>query len=212
MPRKTKKIRKANKKALAIVFAAALVITTVITGVVAVLYGSDISLPDFQNPQKAGISSSNNSDPEQPEVIVEKKQPPEELRAVMIKPGRDFSIKDDPEKLKKEINSALENAAELKMNTVVIDTLCDDSSLFYKSSFMESRTPGEEFDPFVYAIDAARQQGFYVMATYNITPVAFDSSDISALGKATSSLIDGVRADIANFAVKYQPDAVMLDG
>ena len=211
MPRKTKRIRKANKKALAVVFAAALVITTVITGVVAVLYGSDISLPDFSDPQKASVSSSKNNDPEQPEVIVEKKQPPEELRAVMIKPGRDFSFTDDAEKLKGNIDKSLENAAELKMNTVVIDTLCNDGSLFYKSSFMESRIPGE-FDPFVYAIDAARQQGFYVMATYNITPVAFDSSDISALGKATSALIDGVRADISNFAVNYKPDAVMLDG
>ena len=69
MPRKTKKIRKANKKVLAVTFAAALVITTVITGVVAALYGNEISLPGFEKPQQASVAAPKE---EQPVQVVEK--------------------------------------------------------------------------------------------------------------------------------------------
>jgi len=209
LARRRRSTKKVNKKSLVIIFAASLIMTTALTFGIAMLSGVEFELPQFGS--KAELPSSSQAPQEEPApVIVEKAVPPAELRAVMIKPSRDFSASASQDKQQESINEALDAAEELKMNAVVIDTLTDDGAVFYKSSFLEGTEHGE-FDPLAYAIEAAKARGFYTMLTYNITSTAFED-EIAPLGKATSALIDGVRADISSFAALYQPDAVMLDG
>ena len=210
MARRKKHSRKVNKAGLAIILAIALVLATVITGAVAILSGVELSW-DKEKEESEAPQSSAVEEAEKPAPIIEKTVVPDEVRAVTIKAGRDFKAGGDSEKLKKSIDEAIEEAKSLKMNTIVIDTLTEDGKVFYKSAFLDCTAPSDSFDPLKYAIEKAKSEDFYVFATYNITSVAFEDK-ISVLGKASSALIDGVRADAANFAALYQPDAVMLDG
>ncbi len=209
MARRKKSGKKVNKKGLVIIFAASLIMTTALTFGIAMLSGIEFEPPQFGSISEQALSSGSSEQEETP-AAVEKVTPPDELRAVTIKPGRDFLTSASQEKQQKSIDEALDAAEELKMNAVVIDTLTDEAAVFYKSVFLESTAHGE-FDPLAYALDAAKARGFYTMATYNITSTAFED-EIAPLGRATSALIDGVRSDVGSFAALYKPDAVMLDG
>lgn len=214
MARRTKK----NKKLIAMFLCITLVLLTVATGVLAVIeQKGKFSFFQQKSPSSAvteesseqesnDVSTENGEGGEQP---VHEKIFPDELRAVTLKPGVDFSITGTAEEITAEIDKAIKCASDLTMNAIVIDTLTDDDSVLYQSSFLPCNTP-TEFDPLLCAIEHARSAGLYVYTTYYITDVSFEEKT-AVLGKATSALIDGVTADIKMFASQYKPDGVLID-
>ncbi|MBP1578213.1 MAG: hypothetical protein J6C75_07000, partial [Oscillospiraceae bacterium] len=218
MTRRAKHRRKVRRKVLGIILGAALVTVTILTGVVAVLAAKgEITVPAFLQDKEVSSASvsERNPDAQQQEEQdtpkpAEKQLPNGEARAVMIKAGRDYKIVSDQQKTCKSIDEAIEAAKELTMDTIVLDTVDADGLAIYDSKVLKSRE-ALTFDPLEYAISAAKAQDMYVFVTYNITDVALGEK-ISPLGKATSNLIDNVSADIANFAAKYTPDGIMIDG
>lgn len=217
MTRRSNHKRKIRRRGLAVLLGAALVAVTLLTGAVAILSAKGaITLPEFLR-QKAAVSADApvRSELTQPSndgqtSPAEKRLPDDEARAVVIKAGRDYKIASDREKTCRSIDSALDDAKELTMNTVVFDTVDSDGLAIYSSKTLKTRE-AVSFDPLEYAVSAARAKGLYVFLTYNITDVALGEK-ISPLGKATSALIDNVSADIAAFAKKYSPDGIMIDG
>ncbi|WMJ84779.1 N-acetylmuramoyl-L-alanine amidase [Oscillospiraceae bacterium MB24-C1] len=216
MARRTKK----RKKHMAIFLCMTLVLLTAATGVLALL-ANDTDSPLFVN--KAAFGGGRQSSSEvQSEATSASSAPdaqpiaqkvfPDELRAVTLKPGVDFPVTGSDEEMAAGIDKAINAALDLTMNAVVIDTLDNDGNVLYPSSFLPCLTCEEErLDPLLSAITQAREAGLYVYTTYYITDVAFNDK-IAVLGKATSSLIDGVTSDIASFTSRYQPDGVLLDG
>lgn len=213
--RRTKK----SKKQMAIFLCITLVLLTAATGVLALL-ASKTDLPLFvkKTAQSGGQSSSVSQNDTTSESVAPDSQPvaqkvfPEELRAVTLKPGVDFPVTGSDEEIAAGIDKALNAALNLTMNAVVIDTLGADGNVLYPSSFMPCLKSEEgRLDPLLTAIKRAREVGLYAYTTYYITDVTFNDK-IAVLGKATSSLIDGVTSDIASFASHYQPDGVLLDG
>ncbi len=218
MTRRLKHKIKMRRKSLAVILGAALVAVTMLTGAFAVLASrGEITVPEFLSQKeisnaavssRTDISDSQQREPEK--IVAEKRLPSGEARAVVIKAGRDYRIVSDREKTYSSIDSAIEEAKKLTMNTVVFDTTDADGLAIYSAKALKSRD-AVSFDPLEYAVSAAKSQGMYVFLTYNITDVAL-TEKISPLGKATSALIDNVSADIENFAAKYSPDGIMIDG
>ena len=218
--RRTKK----RKKHMGIFLCITLVLLTAATGVLAVLANKGDS-PLFANKaafswgdkSSSAVSDIRDSGPDDTTVpddmpSAAQKIFPEELRAVTLKPGVDFPVTGSDEEITAGIAKAMNAALDLTMNAVVIDTLDSDGSVLYASSFMPSLTCEEgRVNPLESAITQAREAGLYVYTTYYITDVS-STDKIAVLGKATAGVIDGVTADIASFATRYQPDGVLLDG
>ncbi len=221
---------KRRKKHLATFLCITLVLLTVATGVFAALWsGADSTdLPKFIQKASFGVKRPESApEPDKPssgetpgdtdppdQAPVAPKIFPDELRAVTLKPGVDFSVTGSSEAIADGIGKAIDAALELTMNAVVIDTLDADGQVLYPSSFLPSRLEkgeAEQPDPLLMAIEQAREAGLYVYTTYYITDVTFGDK-ISVLGRASASLVDGVAADIASFSGRYRPDGLLLDG
>lgn len=219
--RRTKK----RKKHMAIFLCIILVLLTAATGLFAVLANRSGSTSfankaafSWENKASSEASGAQESEPDATDTPEDDIEPiaekifPDELRAVTLKPGVDFPVTGSDEEISKGIDEAVNAALDLTMNAVVIDTLDSDGNVLYPSTFMPCLTVEEgQLDPLETVITQARDAGLYVYTTYYITDVSF-TDKIAVLGKATSGLIDGVTADIASFAARYQPDGVLLDG
>ena len=126
-----------------------LALVTCVMGAVALLYNSDGAFtlpviagtgPSAARPGLSGASQPVSEPPsgqaaepqggeEPPPQQIPKTEPPSELRAVTIKPGRDFPAEGSADALKAGIDRALEEAKNLTMNGIVIDTLSEDGSV-----------------------------------------------------------------------------------
>lgn len=215
MARRVKTDRRIKRKTLAIILGAALVTVTMLTGAAALLAANgDITVPAFlqSHAESHSVAERENPQDDKPaaEQAPEKRLPSGEARAVSIRAGRDYKIYKEAQKTYDSIDNAIDDAIELTMDTVVFETTDDDGKAIYNSSVLQSRE-AVTFDPLEYAVESARAKGMYVFVTYNITDVALGEK-VSPLGKATSALIDNVSADIKNFAAKYKPDGILIDG
>lgn len=220
-----------KKKNIVALLCAALALMTVGIGAVAVLAAGDapfalnkaqiaVKLPernegslldgDKASSEQGAESGGSSEGGENPQKTAKDKLFPDELRAVTIKAGVDFSLSGDEQKQRASIDAALEEVAGLTMNAVVIDTLSESGKLIYASSFLPCVEPGE-FDPLAYAIESAKNHGLYSYVIYYITDVSF-SEEPSVLGRASANLISSVTKDIEGFSKRYAPDAVMADG
>ena len=209
-----------------------LALVTCVMGAVALLYNSDGTFtlpviagtgPSAARPGLSGASQPVSEPPsgqsvelqqggeEPPPQQIPKAEPPSELRAVTIKPGRDFPAVGSASALKAGIDQALQEAKNLTMNGIVIDTLSEDGSVIYSSQQLPCHDPSDELDPLSYAIGQAKENGFYVAVIYYLTAGSFTETP-SVLKQVDAGLIDGVRADLENFGSRYTPDAVLFDG
>ncbi|NBI79575.1 hypothetical protein D3Z39_11990 [Anaerotruncus colihominis] len=132
---------------------------------------------------------------------------PAEMRGVMISAGTDYLTNGtdvSAQELAAQLDEALAAAQQLTMNTVIIDTQYGGSVLF-ESSALESAPLG--LDVTEYLCAKARDMGFYVYATYDVSNRS-GGEGLTANGAALDDLAENIGA----FAEAYKPDGILLDG
>jgi len=134
---------------------------------------------------------------------------PDEMRAVYLKPGQDFLLKntDSVETIKSQIDSAMKSTAKLGFNSVIIFTKTTYGVLFEDS---ELKSAVADFDVVAYALNAAKEQKLY---TYVVYPVFAEEKDgkITEISDFSKQTLEKVKGRAAAFAKKYQPSAVIFD-
>ncbi len=217
---RTIKRRMSDGKIAAIIagiFSGAVVLAVVAAIVVRLLQpSSDLpSNSSSSEPQKETISSSiSKTESGSDTVIYETDEGtsfdvPDELRAVYLKPGQDFLLKntDSADTVKKQIDAALESTAKLKFNSVVIFTKTTYGTIFEDS---ELESVNEQFDILKYALEAAKSRKLY---TYVVYPVFAEQKDgkVSSISDFSKSVTEKTIKRAEEFAKKYQPSAIIFD-
>lgn len=152
---------------------------------------------------ETGTDSSDNGQADEPVYF----NVPTEMRGVMISAGTDYLTNGtdvSAQELATQLDEALAAAQQLTMNTVIIDTQYGDSVLF-ESSALESAPLG--LDVTEYLCAKAREMGFYVYATYDVSTRS-GGEGLTADGAALDDLAENIGA----FAEAYKPDGILLDG
>ncbi len=199
------------------VFSGAVVLAVVAAVIVRLLLpSSDVPMDaSSSQPQKETISSSiSKTESESDEVIYETDEGtsfdvPDELRAVYLKPGQDFLLKntDSADTIKKQIDTALEQTAKLKFNSVVIFTKTTYGTIFADS---EIKSVNEQFDILSYALEAAKNRKLY---TYVVYPVFAEQKDekVSSISDFSQAVTEKAIKRAEEFSKKYQPSAIIFD-
>lgn len=225
-----------NRKKLALALSAAFILMTLLMGALAFLGGDLIGGDGAESPDAAVMASADgepeSSDGEEPrdadspeessgsgEEPEEEPEPepvyfnvPDELRAVMISAGTDYLTTDAPlssAELGGQLDRALAAAQELTMNSIIIDTKYRDAVLFTSDTLEAAPL---EIDVTSYLADKAREMGFYVYATYDVSDLAGDDGKYLRAANADGRTLDSVRENIGSFAETYKLDGILLDG
>jgi uncharacterized protein YjdB/N-acetylmuramoyl-L-alanine amidase/uncharacterized lipoprotein YddW (UPF0748 family) len=210
-----------SKKKLGMMVGTIFLSLTLVSGVVAgiLLNGAAGSGLPVEQPEVSDISEGEPApdldellpaelEPE-PEIIEPVYNVPGEMRGVYLVPGSDFltSLTATPSAIQAEVDKAVEEAAKLTMNSVIIDTVYNDKVIFETSGAPRLEVG---FDVMEYVVDAARNQGLYVYAIFDASLFQGKSGGASlTLGAGT---IDKLTANLREFAEKYAPDAILMDG
>lgn len=117
---------------------------------------------------------------------------PSELRGVQLTAATDFLSEGENSatQVAASFDQALAKAKELTMNTVIVNA-----------------GQNQGFDLMDYAVTAARENGLYVFAVYDVRQLSageITSADGESLDKAAEAA--------GRFAANYKPDAILLDG
>ncbi len=151
----------------------------------------DENLPDFVEPEYTPAFSF-----------------PNEMRGVYVTPTVHFAVPNEdgsektPEEISAEVESMLDTIEATKLNTIIINT-------DYKGTMFYSTDVNETVKRSVieYAIEAAKNRGFYVYLTFDINNV------LSSLeGMDLQSRIDYLAIKAHSFTVKYPVDGIILEG
>ncbi|MEM1483353.1 N-acetylmuramoyl-L-alanine amidase [Oscillospiraceae bacterium PP1C4] len=218
-----------NRKIIAIVLSAAFVVITLLTGVLASIKNnpyqdadkppsSDVAAMNPQDEPSSEQEATGSSEGEQPADTPEEKtaeEPvffniPSEMRAVTLVAGRDYmTAPTDTARatLASQIDKALNDAKELTMNSIIIDTKYKDSVLF-KSSVLPMVQV--DLDCTDYIVTKAREMGFYVYATYDVSNLADNGGNYVKASSADGETLDDVAANIGAFAESYELDGILL--
>ena len=219
---RTIKNRMSDRKLAAIIagiFSGAVVLAIVAAIVVRLLLPSskEPAYSSSSMPQNETISSSiskTESETSSDTVIYETDEGtsfdvPDELRAVYLKPGQDFLLKntDSEETIKKQIDTALDSTVKLKFNSVVIFTKTTYGTIFDDS---ELKSINEQFDILKYALESAKSRKLY---TYVVYPVFAEQKDSKVVGISdfTQSVAEKTVKRAEEFSKKYQPSAIIFD-
>ena len=134
---------------------------------------------------------------------------PDQLRAVYLKPGQDFLLKntDSAETIKKQIDTALASVEKLKFNSVVIFTSTTYGVIFEDSDL---KSVNADFDILEYALQAAKSKKIYTYVIYPVFAAEMDGkiTEITDFSAATTE--KSIKRAEA-FAKKYQPSAIIFD-
>ena len=152
--------------------------------------------------------ASEGEEAEEERVKIEK---PSEVRAGGLKAGREFDPDSSPEEIKASIDSYIEYALSMELNSVYIDTVTEDGRLLYPSSQNESVSFPEDFSPITYAVDKAQEKGLFTILKYYAAPNNFGTAPKKIDGFGASTL-DKVEEDGTYFAKNFYADAIALDG
>ena len=217
-----------NRKTIAIVLSAVFITITMLTGVLASLKNNpyQVDKPVVESESSSVISSSEGkSEPEdslseessEPEDVEEPDEGetvyynvPDEMRAVMLVAGRDYLTSPettDRATIAGQIDQALNGAKELTMNTVIIDTKYQDQVLFSSKTLSQTEV---DLDCTDYITTKARDLGFYVYATYDVTD-SMDGNGFVRLSDAGGDTLDAVAESVGSFAKKYEFDGILLN-
>lgn len=133
---------------------------------------------------------------------------PENMRGVYVTPTVDFAVPDDEgqlpseEEIAESVEKMLDTAEENRLNSIIINT-------DYKGEAFYSADMNETVErPLIeYAIDSAKERGFYVYLNFSIDYVldGLSESDLQ-------SRIDRLAIVVHSFTVKYPVDGIILDG
>lgn len=133
---------------------------------------------------------------------------PDNMRGVCVTPGVDYGVPNEdgsersPEELSAEAESLMDRVSANQLNTVIIRT-DDGENAFYSSDINQTvETPIIE-----YAIEAAKDRGFYVFLFYDINFALGRLSDMELQDR-----IDSLAISAHTFTVKYPVDGIILDG
>ena len=177
---------------------------------------SDISsLVSSEITQNQDTTSSSISQSENGDTVVYESDDgtnfsvPDKLRAVYLKPGRDFYIKttDTQAMIKSQLDAAMKNTAKLGFNSVVIFTKTSQGVLF---SDAELKSAVSDFDVLAYAIEAAKKQSLY---TYVVYPLLLDEKNgkLNDIPEFTENFHNKTAKRAEAFSKKYNPSAIVFD-
>lgn len=222
-----------NRKRIAVVLSAVFITITMLTGVLASLKNNpyQVDKPVMES-ENSSVSSSSEGESEseesRPEDSIseessepeEKEEPekdetvyynvPDEMRAVMLVAGRDYLTSPettDRATIAGQIDQALNAAKELTMNTIIIDTKYKDQVLFSSKTLSQAEV---DLDCTDYITTKARDLGFYVYATYDVTD-GMDGNAYVRLSNSDGDTLDAVAESVGAFAEKYKFDGILLN-
>lgn len=134
---------------------------------------------------------------------------PDELRAVYLKPGKDFLLKttDSVEAIKKQIDSALDSTKKLGFNSVVIFTETAQGVLFDDGYLKAARS---DLDVVEYVISAAKSRNMFSYVVYPTLIQNIDGKN-KPVADFSNGTMEIIKKRAAAFAKKYQPSAIVLD-
>ena len=93
-----------------------------------------------------------------------------------------------------QLDRALAAAQELTMNSIIIDTKYRDAVLFTSDTLEAAPL---EIDVTGYLADKAREMGFYVYATYDVSGLAGDDGKYLRAASADGRTLDSVRENLS---------------
>lgn len=203
-----------NKRMKSAWLCAALVLLTVASGVVAYLATDQsiaFTLPTFAPKEPRPPVSSPLPDISETVETVVKTELPVEMRAATIKAGREFSLTAPVEEIKEQIDTAIAQAVELTMNTLLLDPTCSAGSACYSSVFMPNAAFPDGFNPIVYALEQAKAHNLHTAVLLNITDGNL-YGEATAFTRIDAGLIDKSVSEIERFLQAFSADAILLDG
>lgn len=158
--------------------------------------------------------ANNESDIPNNEVIYESDEltefdVPDTLRAVYLKPGEDFLLKenDSVTEIKKQIDDALEQTKKLGFNSVILFTETKNSVIFNDTVL---KTVRDDIDIVDYTISSAKNVGIY---TYVVYPVLLENKDNTnvLISDFSDKTFKNIEKRAQEFSKKYKPSAILLD-
>ncbi len=135
---------------------------------------------------------------------------PAEMRGVYLVPGYDF-LKDTQaaaDVIQAEIDKALTDAVNFTMNTVIVDTVYNDDVIFEVAGV---NTLDVGFDVMSYLAGEARRKDLHLYAIFDASKVERAGDGASALA-ISAGTISNITQSLREFADKYSPDAILIDG
>lgn len=210
-----------NKKILGIVIGVLLAVITLTVTVVAVVANTPEKDP-ADNPGHSAVEDPVE-DPENEPGEVPGQQPvdeepdntpvvfnnPDEMRGVWLVPGTDFLTGGnyDAATVKAAIDSAVADAKNLMMNTIIIDSVYGDYVLYQSGTAASVPT---NFDVMEYIIAKCRENGLFVYSIFDVLKVQQDGKNVAA-DKVDAAVLSSVTENAKAFAQKYELDGVLLD-
>lgn len=217
-------VKRISDKKLTLILTSIIAAVAVVAVAAAVLvrladggWGSVSSNPSVQSSNIASdgnIVSSSIAQSESDEIVYESDDGtnfnvPDTLRAVYLKPGRDFLIKttDSEQAIKSQLDAAMKSTAKLGFNSVVIFTETAQGVLFDDGILKPARS---DFDIVQYAISAAKSQNLY---SYVVYPVLLEKNgeNNTIVSDFSDEKIKILSNRAAAFAKKYKPSAIVFD-
>lgn len=168
-----------------------------------------------------GTNVQPSEEPEQPqepqtptEVPEQPQEPvtfnfPETMRAVYLKPGADFLTKKDEAAadIQKEIDTALDAAVKLTMNTVIVPTSTEDYAIY---NSVTRPTAVAVFDPLDYLIKGARERGLYIYCIFDLK-AAYNGQKLVTVNDFGTNLLNSIEKELVGFVESYSPDGIFFD-
>ena len=222
-----------NKKRLILSLSVMVLAITLVSGTMAVLLsdkGSWLSLMLDKPAQSGQESGTEPGEGEEPEFVAvdapaedepastlepEPEEPagfrvPSEIRGVYITPGVDILTDGGTAEaaVRSQVDKALQDAVNLTMNAVIIDTVHGEKVLFQT---VDAPSVSKDFDIMGYIVEKAREKNLYTYAIFDASFFQRRSSPagLLAVGAGTSS---NLTSNLREFAIKYKLDGILLDG
>ncbi len=134
---------------------------------------------------------------------------PSEMRAVYLTAGVDFltDSSESEQTVKEQIDAALDQIVEYKMNSVVIDPVVGSRVIYETESFPSSAA---SFDVLDYLIEACRERSLYVYVLFDVM-YEQDDGEMREVGVFTSDTLDFITQAARNLGEHYAVDGIILD-
>lgn len=205
-----------SKRKLAVMLGALFLAITIAAGSMAHLLGED-AVEAASAGQEAAEETGDTPEPLSGPTDGEEPQGaayfnmPGEMRGVFLVPGSDFLTAEDADEkaVRAEIDAALQNALDLTMNTVIVDTAYGDGVIFAAD---EGQQP-VGFDAMQYLVEQCREKDLYIYAIIDASRFTDQQSAVASLsiGGAMGGF-DRLSANLKAFAENYNVDGILLDG
>lgn len=214
MPKKTKH----NKKPAAVLLSAALVLLTAAVGLGAnyAINGeiSSFTWPTVFSPKIEDASSVSTlpevpvlpiPSPEAETAIPVSVRMPDELRAVTLVPGQDYSPAREKEVWQGQIDEAIELAASMGMNAIVLETVG------HENYADVGALDAAGYEAIAYAAQKTREKDMYSLAVLHVTDNNIGVEYPVPGTPANASVVD-LLTNVSIGLAQSKPDGIMLDG